>query len=90
MVCFQLWQREKKRQTLMSILIFCGNIPFSEKQSVQLEFDSFVKGQKSFLEELMKDPAKLHICKTVIRSRGLWDNRYIQKLFLKLSEIFKK
>jgi len=67
-----------------------SNMPFSEKQSVQLEFDSFVKGQKSFLEELMKDPAKLHICKTVIRSRGLWDNRYIQKLFLKLSEIFKK
>ena len=32
----------------MSILIFCGNMPFSEKQSVQLEFDSFVKGQKSF------------------------------------------
>ncbi|MCD6486734.1 MAG: hypothetical protein J7K35_05345 [Syntrophobacterales bacterium] len=67
-----------------------SNMPFSEEQSVQLKFDSFVKSQKSFLEELMKDPAKLQICKTVIRSRGLWNNRHVQKLLLKLSKAFKR
>ena len=35
-----------------------SNMPFSEEQSVQLKFDSFVKSQKAFLEELMKDPGK--------------------------------
>ena len=67
-----------------------SNMPFSEEQSVQLKFDSFVKSQKPFLEELMKDPVKLQICKTVIRSRGLWSNPHMQKLFLKLSKTFKR
>ena len=67
-----------------------SNMPFSEEQSVQLKFDSFVKSQKPFLEELLKDPAKLQICKTVIRSRGLWNNPHMQKLFLKLSKAFKR
>ena len=67
-----------------------SNMPFSEEQSVQLKFDSFVKSQKLFLEELMKDPAKLQVCKAVIRSRGLWNNPHAQKLFLKLSKAFKR
>ncbi|MCK5878228.1 MAG: hypothetical protein KAH24_00505 [Holophagae bacterium] len=67
-----------------------SNMPFSEEQSAQLKFDSFVKSQKPFLEELMKDPVKLQICKTVIRSRGLWNNPRMQKLFLKLSKTFKR
>ena len=64
-----------------------SNIPFSEEQSLELKFDSFVKSQKAFLEELMKDPAKLQICKTVIRFKGLWNNPRVQKLFLKVSEL---
>ena len=64
-----------------------SNMPFSKEQSVQLEFDSFVKGQKSFLEELMKDPAKLQICKTAISFKGIWNNPHVKKLFLKLSEL---
>lgn len=67
-----------------------SNIPFSEEQSLELKFDSFVKSQKAFLEELMKDPAKLQICKAAIRFKGLWNNPGIQKLFMKLSEILKK
>ncbi len=67
-----------------------SKMPFSEEQSTELKFDSFVKGQKPFLEELMKDPAKLQICKGVIRSRGIWNNPGIQKLCMKLSETFKK
>ncbi len=67
-----------------------SGMPFSEEQSVQLKFDSFVKSQKPFLEELMKDPAKLQLCKAVIRSKGIWNNPGIQKLFMRLSQTFKK
>ncbi|MBW2559084.1 MAG: hypothetical protein JRD69_09695 [Deltaproteobacteria bacterium] len=64
-----------------------SNMRFSEEQSLELKFDSFIKSQKTFLEELMKDPAKLKICKAVSKFGGIWNNPHVQKLFQKLSEL---
>ncbi len=64
--------------------------PFSEDQLIQLQFDNFVKSHKSFIEELMKDPAKLQACKTVSGFQPLWDNTVTKRLFEKISKIRKR
>lgn len=48
-----------------------SGIPFSEDQSVQLKFDSFVSSQRAFIEELMRNPEKLRACKAVVALGGL-------------------
>jgi hypothetical protein len=58
---------------------------FSEEQRIQLEFDGFVSSQKTFIEELMKDPVKLQACKTVVKFKALWNNPYIKKLYSKIA-----
>ncbi len=60
-----------------------SGLPFSEEQGIQIRFDGFVKSQRLFLEELMKDPAKLRLCKTIVKRKGFSDNRYIKRLLLK-------
>jgi len=64
-----------------------SGLSFSDEQNIQIRFDSFVKSQKPFLEELMKDPAKLHLCKTIVKHRGISDNRYLRRLFSKLTKL---
>ncbi len=60
---------------------------FSEKQRIQLEFDVFVSSQRTFIEELMKDPAKLQACKTVVQFKALWNNPHIKKLYSKIANL---
>ena len=59
--------------------------PFSPDQATQLRFDSFVKSQKAFLEELMRNPETLQICKFIAKSKGLWSNAYIKRLLSKFT-----
>jgi len=63
-----------------------SGLPFSEEQGIQIRFDGFVKSQRTFLEELMKDPAKLRLCKTIVTHKGFSDNRYIKRLLLKFTK----
>jgi hypothetical protein len=65
-----------------------GNF-FSEEQSIQLQFEGFVNSQRSFIEELMKDPAKLYVCKAIISLKGLWNNPSIKKLYSKVENLIK-
>lgn len=67
-----------------------SGLPFSEEQSIQLQFDGFVNSQRVFIEELMKDPVKLQVCKTIIRFKGVWDNPYVKKLYSTVSDIRKR
>jgi hypothetical protein len=67
----------------------CGT-PFSEEQRIQLQFDSFVNSQRAFIEELMKYPAKLHICKAIIRLKSVWDNPCIKRLYSAAADIRKR
>jgi hypothetical protein len=60
--------------------------PYSEEQMSQLRFDSFIKSQRSFLEDLMKDPAIFQICKAIVKSKGLLNNRYAKKLLSKFTD----
>jgi len=64
--------------------------PFSDEQRGHLQFDAFVKTQRPFLEELMKDPVKLQTCKTVIKFDRLWNDRYLQRLVGKLPELKRR
>jgi hypothetical protein len=59
--------------------------PFSPDQASQLQFESFVRSQKVFLEDLMKNPETLQICKVIVKSKGLWRNPYIKRLLSKFS-----
>ncbi len=61
-----------------------SGLPFSEDQRLQLQFDNFVKSHKDFLEELMKEPAKLKLCRTIIQSERFWTNPYIKRIVSKL------
>jgi len=63
---------------------------FSEEQSIQLQFDGFVNSQRSFIEELMKDPVKLQVCKTIIRLKGVWDNPYVKKLYSAVADMGRR
>ena len=67
-----------------------SNMPFSDEQRSHLQFDDFVKSQRHFLEELMKDPAKLQTCKAVIKFDRFWNDRYVQRLAGKLPELKKR
>jgi len=60
---------------------------FSEEQMVQLKFDGFVTSQRGFIEELMRDPAKLQACKTIVKFKVLWNNPYIKKLYSKTANL---
>jgi len=60
---------------------------FSEEQMVQLKFDGFVTSQRGFIEELMRDPAKLQACKTIVKFKVLWNNPYIKKLYSKIANL---
>ncbi len=60
---------------------------FSEEQMVQLKFDGFVTSQRGFIEELMRDPAKLQACKTIVKFKVLWNNPYIKKLYSKITNL---
>lgn len=60
--------------------------PFSQDQVSQLKFESFVKSQKAFIEELMREPAALQICKGIVNSKGLWNNRYLKRLLSKFTD----
>jgi len=62
---------------------------FSEEQMIQLKFEDFVRSQKVFIEELMKDPLKLQACKTVVQLKGLWSNRYIKRIYSRLTNLRK-
>jgi transcriptional regulator with XRE-family HTH domain len=64
--------------------------PFSDDQRGLLQFDAFVKSQRPFLEELMKDPAKLQACKAVIKSDRVWSDPHVQPLITKLPELKKR
>ena len=64
--------------------------PFSEEQSIQLQFDGFVNSQRVFIEELMKDPVKFQVCKTIIRLKCAWDNPYLKKLYATVADIRKR
>jgi len=67
-----------------------SNMPFSDEQRSLLQFDAFVKSQRPFLEELMKDPAKLRTCKAVIKFDRFWNDRHVQRLAGKLPELKKR
>ena len=58
--------------------------PFSEDQRLQLQFDNFVKSHKDFLEALMKEPAKLKLCRMIIQSERFWTNPYIRRIISKI------
>ena len=58
---------------------------FSEEQMIQLKFDGFVSSQREFIEELMRDPAKLQACKAVVRLKGLWNSPFVKKIYSKLT-----
>ena len=64
--------------------------PFSEDQSIQLQFDGFVNSQRGFIEDLMKDPVKLQVCKTIVRLKGVWDNPYVKKLYTAVADMRKR
>ncbi|MDD5724387.1 MAG: hypothetical protein PHY29_11725 [Syntrophales bacterium] len=66
-----------------------SDMPFSDEQRSLLQFNAFVKSQKPFLEELMKDPAKLQACKTVAKIDRVWNDRHVQRLAGKLPELKK-
>ncbi|MBN1828994.1 MAG: hypothetical protein JW884_07605 [Deltaproteobacteria bacterium] len=53
---------------------------FTDEQLLQIRFDSFVRSQRPFLEELMRDPLKLQAAKMAIRFERLWQ-RHIVKRF---------
>jgi hypothetical protein len=67
----------------------CGT-SFSEEQRIQLQFDGFVNSQRAFIEELMKDPAKLQVCKTIIRLKGVWENPYVKRLYSAVADMRKR
>ncbi|MBW2674896.1 MAG: hypothetical protein JRD89_16025 [Deltaproteobacteria bacterium] len=67
-----------------------SGMPFSDEQHSLLKFDAFVKSQRPFLEELMKDPAKLQTCKAIIKADRFWNDRYVQRLIGKLPELKKR
>ncbi len=67
-----------------------SDMPFSDEQRNILQFDAFVKSQRPFLEELMKDPAKLQTCKAIIKVDRFWNDRYVQRLVGKLPELKKR
>jgi len=58
---------------------------FSEEQMIQLKFDGFVGSQRKFIEELMRDPAKLQACKTVVKLKVLWNNPFVKRIYSKLT-----
>ncbi len=64
-----------------------SGIPFSEDQSVQLKFDSFVSSQRAFIEELMRNPEKLQVCKAVVALGGVWENRQVQRVLGRLKNV---
>ena len=64
--------------------------PFSDEQRGHLQFDDFVKTQRPFLEELMKDPVKLQTCKTVVKFDRFWNDRYVRRLVGKLPELKRR
>lgn len=64
-----------------------SGIPFSEDQSVQLKFDSFVSSQRAFIEELMRNPEKLRACKAVVALGGVWENRQVQRVLNRLKNV---
>jgi len=64
-----------------------SGFPFSEDQIVQLRFDSFVSSQRGFIEELMRNPEKLQICKAVVALRGFWENRQVQRVLNRLKNV---
>ncbi|MCK9274529.1 MAG: hypothetical protein M0P57_05505 [Syntrophales bacterium] len=61
--------------------------PFSPEQSAEIRFDSFVKSEQPFLEELMRDPAKLHLCKTLLKYKSISNNKYVKRLLVRLSKL---
>ncbi len=60
---------------------------FSEDQALQLRFDSFVNSQRALIEELMRNPEKLQVCKAVIALKGFWENRQIQRVMNRLKNV---
>lgn len=64
-----------------------SGIPFSEDQVLQLRFDSFVNSQRALIEELMRNPEKLRVCKAVIALKGVWENRQIQRILNRLKNV---
>jgi len=64
-----------------------SGIPFSEDQSVQLKFDSFVSSQRAFIEELMRNPEKLRPSKAVVALGGVWENRQVQRVLGRLKNV---